>query len=236
MHKLLVAAFALVAGFALESPAARADDPPAFTSAHLDSARTALNVMLVESGALSVGTTEAFSTLTPDLRNSFVNAPFFAGLSPARQQAVRAYFDRLPGLAADEVMRGAPALVERYTPRTAALFSASELNDIAAFMTTEDGRSIFIDGVRAGVAARGQAAAAPTFSETQLRALAQFSQTTGGRAWSERSAQFNALLGEAGREAVTSVAPQIRGRMFNDLCALMEQQCPNELRAQATPP
>lgn len=228
--RLLLALVAACATLASAPVSAQQTTPPAASAAspaHVAAAREALTAMLVESGALTTGATVAVTQFAPQLRQQLEAAPFFASLTPARQQAALAYLDRFPGVAAEEVMRASPAVLDTYAVRTTAIFTQTELGDIAAMLRTPAGRSLFVSGVASG--ASGQAGP-PEPTAEEMAQLEAFNQTAGGRAWIAREAEFSALLREMGGASMQAGMPMAMARFARDICGLIGDQCPPELQ------
>lgn len=196
-----------------------------FRASHIEAARDTLSAMLVESGAISAGSYQAYSVLAPQFRAQITSSPLYATLTPQRQQAIAAYIDGIGPIGQEEAVRGAPELISRFAPRMALLFSEAELGDISAYMRSPEGSSLFrrsvIDGVNAE-ATNTAANTAPSADETA--ALERFSQTPGGVAFNARNNELSALMSEIGQAATG--APHIAARLRSDMCALIGEQCP----------
>lgn len=224
---VLVAACAAFAGAPVSAQQATPPTASTASPAHVAAAREALTAMLVESGALTTGARVAVTHYAPQLRQQLETAPFFAGLTPERQQAALAYLDRFPNVAAEEVERASPSVLDTYSLRTAAIFSEAELNDIAAMLRTPAGRSLFVSGVASG--ASGEATP-PEPTAEELAQLEAFNQTAGGRAWVARETEFSALLREMGGASMQAGMPMAMARFARDVCGLIGDQCPPELQ------
>ncbi|MBI3437753.1 MAG: hypothetical protein HY054_03715 [Proteobacteria bacterium] len=198
-------------------------------AAHLSAERlhSLRQALLVDTGAISEGTSAAFRTLAPQLRQQWAATPLYATLTEAHRQALDRYFDTNATGLTEEVMNGAPAVLDRYAPRLAAILSEAELADVIAFAHSQEGRQIFVDGVVRG--ASGQSGGSPTFTAAQTDALVRFEQTPGGHAFNSHTDQINPLLGEIGRAATS--APAVRRRLLHDICSVLEDQCTPPMRA-----
>lgn len=202
-----------------------------FAASHLGAARDTLQAMMLDTNSLSLASLEAFRLLTPQFRGQIQASPFYASLTSQRQQAVTEYIDGFAVIGQAETLRGAPDLLDRFSPRMAALFTERELSDIAAFMRTPEGSSFFLRSVIDGVRAEAPGGAPPATqpSDAETAALLRFAQTPGGVAMDQREPQLSPLMREFG-EAATG-APHISQRLQRDLCAIAGEQCPPAWRA-----
>jgi hypothetical protein len=202
--------------------------------ARLAAARELLSAVLIDTGAMSSGVNEAFTALAPQIRTDWSSRPFYAGLTPARKTALSSYFDRL-GPIAVELLRGAtPGVLDTITPDMATLFNEAEAREITAFFRTPEGRGMFMRGVSRGVAERanpGTPAQPVTMSEADQRASDAFNATPGGQAMMAKSAEFNALLVKAVQQGFIAITPALRSRMSKDVCGILVEQCPADIRA-----
>lgn len=196
-----------------------------FSASHIAAARDTLSAMLIESGAISAGSLQAYTVLAPQFRTQITSSPLYAQLTPQRQQAITAYIDGIGPIGQEEAVRGAPDLITRFAPRMALLFSEAELGDISTYMRSPEGSALFrrsvIDGVNAE-ANRTAPSTAPSPAETE--ALERFSQTAGGIAFQARTAELGVLMTEVGQAATG--APHIAARLRRDMCAIVGEQCP----------
>lgn len=90
---------------------------------------------------------------------------------------------------------------------------------------------MFVRGVVQGVnegAGVSPGALQPTPAE--LEAAGRFGQTAGGRAWTSNAETFNVLLNELGEQAVMNALPRVRARIAHDLCVILEDECPADMR------
>src|SRR5262249_56536134 len=121
------------------APAAEAPSP-----ARIAAARDMLQAAIIDTGALNSATIQSFTLLAPQMRTKAQSAPYYAGLTAAHQQAVSGYFDTVGPIASDMVAQTAPAALDAQAPTLAAVFTEAEAHDIATFLRTTEGRSIFL--------------------------------------------------------------------------------------------
>jgi hypothetical protein len=193
----------------------------------LEASRQTLNAMVIDNGLLNDLVLEAFRTNMPEYQRSVSSAPFYADLTAPRRRAIDAYVTNLGPVLSEEVMRMSPILLDTYAPRLAAIFNEDELRDIRTYMQSPAGASLFRRAALAG--ARRETAT--DFTIEELAGEAAFSTTVGGRAWQAHVNEFNSLLHDLGYQAVSQTAPTFQARVFREICALAEEQCPPELRA-----
>jgi hypothetical protein len=219
----------LAAAFVAIAPPASAQTPPAtqtIATSHLAAAQDALDAILLDTGALSAGSLQAFTILAPQFRGQITSSPVYAALSADRQRAVVSYIDRdMPRVAQEETLRGAPQIIERFAPDLAAIFDAPTLAGIAAFLRTPEGGAYFLRTVQDGVtseASGSDVTTAPTSQE--MAALAAFESSPAGAAFNARGAEMAALMSQVGQ--ASTGAPHIAVRLRRDMCALIGDQCP----------
>lgn len=200
------------------SPALALAEPSESAStatAHVAAARESLDVIFVESGALSAVASNAFQSSSAQIWGSFTSNPDFLRIDAGKREALQRYLnERYPAEATNMVLAHAPHVIDDYAPRMAALFSVAELRDVSQFYRTADAKSWFI---RSAISHNAE----PTAAEQA--ALAAFTETAGGRAWSE---EFNQLIERISSDFITSVAPQIRTRVMQDMCDILGEDCP----------
>jgi hypothetical protein len=224
--------FAVITAVGLAmAPLVAAQDTP--TPQHVAVARDTLQALFLDSGVASDASARAFTLLGPQIRQSIYAAPFFQTLTPERQQRLHTYTYNLGAVGSEEAVRGAPAVLDAFAPRFAALFNEAELTDIAAFMRSPEGHSASYRSVMLGVdRAMGglpsQSPPTPEQQDTERAALERFAGTAGGAAFNARTTEVNAMLGQIGRE-ITG-APHILSRLKRDMCAILEEQCPPGLQ------
>jgi hypothetical protein len=169
---------------------------------------------------------EAFRIHLPEYQRSLSSAPFYANLTPARRRAIDNYVNNLGPVLSEEVMRLSPVLLDTFAPRIAAIFNEAELGEIRVYMASPAGASLFRRATIAG--ARGET---PTgFTPEEIAGEAAFMTTPAGHTWSARVNEFNAVMHELGFQSVAQAAPGFRARVWSDICALAEEQCPPEMR------
>lgn len=220
--RMVLAALALL----LITPSPAYAQAASAQTTHLQTARTTLHAIFIDTGGLAHGVSEAFSLLSPQFHAQWAQAQFCRDLTPARRRAFDNYFANLAPVAVEVVTPTLPLLVDRYAPQLAEIFSETELNDITLYMRTEGGGSLFRRGVVAGV----RNAPPPEMSLAEQEESARFEQTAGGRAWNARADQFNALLAAMARDVIIASQASLRARMARDLCALLQNECTPALR------
>lgn len=212
----------VVSLFGALAPAAA--DAPAIRPTHVETAERMLRVTYLDTGLFSEIAFEAASAAGPHVVEGMRATPFFRSLTEANQQAIVDYYINSYGpVAREEAIRSGPAIVARFAPRYAALFSEAELEDLIALAQSEHGLSAMRLMILSGI--RGEQ---PQFTREQIATLEAFVQTPGGRVFSVRRDEVQQLgrdFGEAiGRE------PTMSGRIQRDMCALIGSQCPAEWR------
>lgn len=201
----------------------------------LAAGRDLLSAALVESGVFNNGINETFTALAPRVRADWETKPFYAGLPSAKKEALIAYFGRLGPIASELLRPVTPGLLDASAPEMATLFTEEESRDIATFLRSPEGRAIFTRGVSRGVAeqATGAAQAPAAMSEAETRASTAFGETAGGRAMTAKTAEFSALLVRTVQLGFVAITPAFRTRMAKDVCGILGDQCPSDLRAAA---
>jgi hypothetical protein len=207
--------------------AVEATDPDQIAAA-VDLMRAAL----LETDTLSSGLIQTFASSTAHMRERTLSSMLYAQLTSAHQQALVRYYDSLPSLARDMVLAALPSAIDTNAPRLAASFSTEELREVATFLRTPQGREIFRNLVLSSFPGTPQ-----EISPDAQRELRRFVQTAGGRAFTERGQQLNSFLIEAARDATNAIGPSLLARISRDMCAVIEDQCTEELRraGQVTP-
>lgn len=231
----LFAALALTALSPAPALAQQAATQAAPSPARVAAGRDLLSAALVESGVFNNGVNETFTALAPRVRADWETKPFYAGLPSAKKDALMAYFSRLGPIASELLRPVTPGLLDAAAPEMAALFNEQEAGDIAAFLRSPEGRAIFTRGVSRGVAeqASGVAQAPGAMSPAETRASSAFDQTAGGRAMTARTTEFSALLVKTVQQGFVAITPAFRARMAKDVCGILGEDCPAELRAVA---
>ncbi|ANP44801.1 DUF2059 domain-containing protein [Candidatus Viadribacter manganicus] len=195
-----------------------------FSQTHLDASRHYVSTLLLDTGVLSEVSLVAFNIVMPTVRQALRTSAFFVSLPPERQQAMFDYLTNSGPVLQEEVLRGAPQLVEQFAPRFAALFSEAELNDITAFMRTAVGGSAFLKYVLAGATR-----APPELTAEETSALETFAETPGGIAFGARASELGPLMRELGYTATS--APHVRARLERDMCEIAGPECPDAWRS-----
>lgn len=231
----LIAALAMSSLTPAPAVAQQAATQAAPSPQRIAAGRDLLSAALVESGVFTNGIKETFTALAPRVRADWETKPFYAGLPAAKKDALVAYFARLGPIAAELLRPQTPGLLDASAPEMAALFTEQEARDIAAFLRSPEGRAIFTRGVSRGVAeqATGAAQAPAEMSEAEARAAVAFDGTAGGRAMTARTTEFSALLVKTVQQGFVAITPAFRTQMARDVCGILENQCPAELRAAA---
>lgn len=230
---LVVACLVLIG----QPAAAQQQTPPpsaqtTIAPSHLSAAREMLQAMLIDSDILEDMSLEAFRLVTPQINSQLTNSPFYASLTPAHQRALLAYLEGFPTIGQEESMAGSSDLLDRFAPQMASHFTENELNDITAFIRTPEGHSVFYRSVLEGVrsAARGESAATePEQTDAETAALLRFSLTPGGAAFNARANTISPMMREIGQASTGS--PRVVARLQRDVCAVLEDQCPAQLRS-----
>jgi hypothetical protein len=197
----------------------------------LAAAHTALQVIFMDTGAVSYSAQESFRIISPRTLAQIMQTPFYASLTAPHQHALSTAFDGLPQVLADEAVAGMPDVLDEYSPRLAAVLNEDELGDITRFFSTPEGRSLFMRGLREGIhqgagVADPDAGSAPTDAENQ--AYASFAQTRGGQAFEAHRTEIQPLLAQIGQAATSQ--PRVVARMKRELCTAVANQCPPEWR------
>jgi hypothetical protein len=180
-------------------------------------ARDLLETMFIENGALAVASREGFETASSELWTTWANDPGFGTISAARREAIRNYLENdYPREASEEVLRGAPQVLDAAAPRLLALLDSQQIAQIDSFLESDEGRTWFVAAV-----ASGETEYVPSAAES--RALDRFAAQTEGRVWTE---EFNRFIYEVSSEAVSSRAAAVRHRLFTRVCELAGDECP----------
>jgi hypothetical protein len=212
------------AAFAQEPPSTA----PAVEATDSDRVAAASDVMhaaLLEDDTLSSGLVQTFASSTTHMRERTQSSALFAQLTPNHQQALLRYYENLPSLGRDMVVGALPNAIDANAPRLAGSFSTEELREVAAFLRTPQGREVF-----RGLVLSSFPGTPHELSPDAQRALRQFIRTAGGRAFTERGTQLNSFLIDAARDATNAIGPSLLARVSRDMCAVIEDQCTDELR------
>lgn len=231
----LIAALALATLAPAPAVAQQATAQAAPSPARIAAGRDLLSAALVDSGVFTNGINETFAALAPRILADWQSKPLYAELTPAKKEALSAYFNRLGPIAGELLRPQTPGLLDASAPEMAALFTEQEARDIATFLRSPEGRAIFTRGVSRGVAERaGGAAQAPAaMSDAETRASQAFDATAGGRAMAIKTTEFSALLVKTVQQGFVAITPAFRTRMSKDVCGILGPQCPADLRAAA---
>jgi hypothetical protein len=225
---LLLAAIGLV----VARPAMAQPEPQPQTQPQQASTTPAVEATDPDRIAAAVALVQTFASSTAHMRERTLASTLYAQLTSAHQQALLRYYDSLPSLARDMVLATLPSAIDTNAPRLAASFSTEELHEVATFLRTPQGREIFRNLVLSSFPGTPQ-----EVSPDAQRALRQFVQTAGGRAFTERGRQLNSFLIDSARDATNAMGPSLLARVSRDMCAVIEDQCTEELRraGQVTP-
>ena len=174
---------------------AQAASPPPPSAAQLDAAQDFLKAALIDTGAIDASVQQAFANLGPQMRTNVQAQPYFTQATPAHQQAVLAYLDRLPAIVLDEMQQRMPGVVAGGAPAMAQIFSEADARSGAAFLRTPEGRSIFLRSAIQGAnnATGGAGAIAPP-TEAETQAALAFNATPAGQALSAHAEEFSAAI------------------------------------------
>jgi hypothetical protein len=198
----------------------------------LAAARDMLTGMLVDSGALQYAVSQAFGGMHDQMQQQIESSDMFRNLTAAHQQSVRSYFDSLPDVMNQEMSGVVPQILDQASPRVAAMFTETQMHDVAAFVRTSAGRNAILRGVAHG--ATNNANAGPPPSDTDAAAEAAFDATPSGQAFNAHGAEFNQQVGDIMNASFSALVPHLQQRMARDLCDRMESECPPNIRAAAS--
>jgi hypothetical protein len=229
--KRFIAAIGAIFYVSILGLAAAQEPPPppaASTPASVAAARDMLSAMLVESGLLEHTITLAFQSLRPQMRSDIEGAPFYRSLRQAHKDALNTYLETLPDLIQTELQRVAPVTLDTAAPPIAALLTEQEMHDIAAFARDPEGKDILLAVITMIAQNRAADDAPLTAAQTQL--LARFKDTAGGRAMAAHGDAIGAVLERSLLDSFRPLEPQLRARVSQDLCRLLEDECPAEMR------
>lgn len=231
--RFIILAAAMLAT-ALSGPVALAQQTQAPASERsaeaVEAARAMMRLLLIDSGAIPIAVEQAFSAQLPAMRQSITNAPFYADLSPARQQALSAYLETLPAVVNQELQAVLPTVVETSAQEMLALFTDREIVDISAFMRSEAVRDTIVRTVLGGVNAHFGGAQEPELSPEEEAAFAAFEATPSGIAFAAKSDAFSDAMERSISTGFMSVVPALQGRMLRDMCDIMGDQCPSQMQ------
>ncbi len=174
--------------------------------------------MFIQTGALAVSARRGFEAGGSEIWSSWEADPAFVTMRPATRESIRTYLlNEYPRQAADEAITAAPAILDSAAPRLASLFTRNEIEQISAFLRSEEGRTWFVAAV-----ASGNADYTPT--EAESRALDEFSESAAGQAWSP---EFNQFIYDVSSEVISARAPELRRTMLTRVCDLAADECPS---------
>lgn len=102
------------------------------------------------------------------------------------------------------------AAIDAVTPKTAALFSEEDAHGIIAFLRTGAGQRLM----------HHSAAAAETAWEA----------TPSGHAFLTQASEFSSLIQGTMQRNFADLGPLMGARIAHDICAVMENECPDSIR------
>lgn len=211
---------------------AQAQQGPAPSAVELAAARDAVQLLLIDSGAVPFAIQQAFATHGQTIRQQLTSAPFYLALSQPRKDAVLAALDQFPNILRIELDAALPVVLETAALEFAAPFTEAEMVAIQTYMRSdvaENGikRSV-LNGVQDGV----QPGSAPPLVMTpeEQAAEAAFMATPAGVAFAQHQSVVNSSLGNAIQNGFASVTPGVQRRFTRLLCDAMAEECPAQMR------
>jgi hypothetical protein len=240
---VLAIVYALAAPAAAQDPKAGADAsaaaPPAASPAPPRSeaasaaAREMVRMIFVDSGIVPAALEMVAAQRLPALAQQVRSSALYGRLSRQRRAAVDAYIDTFDDLLTETVNARMPAVIERATAATLAMYTDSELAEIVAFLRTESARTFIVAAMTAGLgSAAGGAETIPEMTPQQMADFAAFEHRPAGRRFGETSVQWFQMLGTTFESTLADAGPALSQRVQRDFCLVLERDCPAALRQE----
>lgn len=215
------------------APPLAASPAPARSEAATAAAREMVQMMFVDSGIVPAALEIASAQQTPVLAQQVRTSALYGRLSRQRRAAVDAYIETFEDLLTETVNARMPAVIERATAATLAMYTDSELAEIVVFLRTESARTFIVAAMTAGLrSAAGGADTIPEMTPQQMADFEAFERRPAGRRFAQTSLQWFQMLGTTFQGALADAGPALSQRVQRDFCVVLERDCPAALRRE----
>jgi hypothetical protein len=215
------------------APPPAASPAPPRSEAATAAAREMVRIIFVDSGIVPAALEIVAAQQLPALAQQVRTSPLYGTLSRQRRAAVDAYIETFDDLLNEAVNARMPDVIERTTAATLAMYTDSELAEIAAFLRTESARTFILAAMMSGLrSAAGGPDAIPEMTPQQMADFAAFESRPAGRRFSETSVQWFQMLGTTFQSTLADAGPALSQRVQRDFCVVLERDCPAALRRE----